>query len=313
MSFKRSRLNCWGYLTALTRACMIITVHLRRYRYRVVSQNVRVRSDWHPVPAAISGLGQRRSYAYRCSHRYCGSLDTVRCRGGATLRIGDAKGIGYQTDHRRATAGLCGGDRGRAGPSGPEGGQRRLSRGRALHPDHHAADRDGVESERAGRRDCEPGRCGRRVLPGRLPRPGEVEEGPGRLDRVGHRDGAVRCDGGRCRVAGRLLLLLGVLRAGQDRQILGKLLDGSLRLTPHLDQTPASYEFEGTGTSTGLLSGVVAQNVAPKRSELEPSSGVAERDGWAEDNHPNDRLKLELFGISARYTQPLVPVGIGIK
>ena len=45
MSFKRSRLNCWGYLTALTRACMIITVHLRRYRYRVVSQNVRVRSE----------------------------------------------------------------------------------------------------------------------------------------------------------------------------------------------------------------------------------------------------------------------------
>ena len=32
MSSKRSRLNCWGYLTALTRACLTITVDLGSYR-----------------------------------------------------------------------------------------------------------------------------------------------------------------------------------------------------------------------------------------------------------------------------------------
>ena len=51
-------------------------------------------------------------------------------------------------------------------------------------------------------------------------------------------------------------------RAVQGRQILSKLIDGRLLMTPHTDQTPAYYEFSGTGTLTGLLSGIVPHNVA---------------------------------------------------
>ena len=52
----------------------------------------------------------------------------------------------------------------------------------------------------------------------------------------------------------------------------------------------------------------------PKRSELEPSTGLAERNGYAAESHPADGLTLELFSILSRYTQPLIlPVGIGIK
>ena len=40
----------------------------------------------------------------------------------------------------------------------------------------------------------------------------------------------------------------------------------------------------------------------PKRSELEPSTGLAERNGYAAESQPTDGLTLELFIISARYT-----------
>jgi len=46
-------------------------------------------------------------------------------------------------------------------------------------------------------------------------------------------------------------------RAVQGRQILSKLIDGRLLMTPHTDQHFAYYEFEGIGTLTGLLSGIV--------------------------------------------------------
>jgi hypothetical protein len=36
-------------------------------------------------------------------------------------------------------------------------------------------------------------------------------------------------------------------------------------MTPHTDQTPAYYEFEGIGTLTGLLSGIVPHKVASPR------------------------------------------------
>ena len=52
----------------------------------------------------------------------------------------------------------------------------------------------------------------------------------------------------------------------------------------------------------------------PKRSELEPGAGLAERDGYATESHPTDGLTLEFCNILSRYTQPLIlPVGIGIK
>ena len=44
----------------------------------------------------------------------------------------------------------------------------------------------------------------------------------------------------------------------------------------------------------------------PKRSELEPSTGLAERNGYAAENQPTDSLTLELFSLVSRYTQPLV-------
>ena len=52
----------------------------------------------------------------------------------------------------------------------------------------------------------------------------------------------------------------------------------------------------------------------PKRSELEPGTGLAERDGYAAESYPTDGLKLEFFNIVTRYTRPLIlPVGIGIN
>mgnify|MGYP002019256136 CR=1 FL=1 len=57
-------------------------------------------------------------------------------------------------------------------------------------------------------------------------------------------------------------------RAVQGRQILSKLIEGRLLMTPHADQTPAYYEFEGIGTLTGLLSGIVPHNVASPRGLL---------------------------------------------
>ena len=51
-------------------------------------------------------------------------------------------------------------------------------------------------------------------------------------------------------------------RAAQGQQILRKLIDGRLLLTPHADKTPAYYEFEGTGTLTGLLAGIVPHKLA---------------------------------------------------
>ena len=57
-------------------------------------------------------------------------------------------------------------------------------------------------------------------------------------------------------------------RAVQGRQILSKLIDGRLLMTPHTDQPFAYYEFEGIGTLTGLLSGIVPHNVASPRGLL---------------------------------------------
>ena len=51
-------------------------------------------------------------------------------------------------------------------------------------------------------------------------------------------------------------------RAAASGQILSKLIDGRLLLTPHTEKTPAYYEFSGTGTLTGLLSGIVPHKVA---------------------------------------------------
>ena len=51
----------------------------------------------------------------------------------------------------------------------------------------------------------------------------------------------------------------GLLRRhpAQGQQILKKLIDGRLLMTPQLTQTESYYEFEGTGTLAGLLAGVV--------------------------------------------------------
>ncbi len=56
----------------------------------------------------------------------------------------------------------------------------------------------------------------------------------------------------------------GLLRhhPAQGQQILRKLLDGRLLMTPHADETRAYYEFEGTGTITGLLAGIVSHKWA---------------------------------------------------
>ena len=54
-------------------------------------------------------------------------------------------------------------------------------------------------------------------------------------------------------------------RAVQGRQILSKLIDGRLLMTPHTDQPFSYYEFEGIGTLTRLLSGIVPHNVASPR------------------------------------------------
>ena len=54
-------------------------------------------------------------------------------------------------------------------------------------------------------------------------------------------------------------------RAVQGRQILSKLIDGRLLMTPHTDQPFAYYEFEGIGTLTGLLSGIVPHKLASPR------------------------------------------------
>ena len=50
--------------------------------------------------------------------------------------------------------------------------------------------------------------------------------------------------------------------APQGQQILRKLIDGRLLMTPYPDATPAHYEFEGTGTLVGLLAGIVPHKVA---------------------------------------------------
>ncbi len=46
-------------------------------------------------------------------------------------------------------------------------------------------------------------------------------------------------------------------RTAQGRQILHSLIDGRLLLTPHPDESPGCYVFEGTGTLVGLLAGIV--------------------------------------------------------
>ena len=50
--------------------------------------------------------------------------------------------------------------------------------------------------------------------------------------------------------------------APQGQQILRKLIDGRLLMTPYPDETPAHYSFEGTGTLVGLLAGIVPHKVA---------------------------------------------------
>ena len=50
--------------------------------------------------------------------------------------------------------------------------------------------------------------------------------------------------------------------APQGQQILRKLIDGRLLMTPYPDETPAHYGFEGTGTLVGLLAGIVPHKVA---------------------------------------------------
>ena len=56
----------------------------------------------------------------------------------------------------------------------------------------------------------------------------------------------------------------GLLRRhpAQGHQILKKLIDGRLLMTPRTEQSPSYYEFEGTGTLAGLLGGVVPHNLA---------------------------------------------------
>ena len=65
----------------------------------------------------------------------------------------------------------------------------------------------------------------------------------------------------------RLTNWRGLLRrhAPQGQQILRKLIDGRLLMTPYPDDTPAHYRFEGTGTLVGLLAGIVPLKVASPR------------------------------------------------
>ena len=52
------------------------------------------------------------------------------------------------------------------------------------------------------------------------------------------------------------------LRAPQGRQILRKLIEGRLVLTPHREGVAPYYTFTGSGTLTSLLSGVLPHKVA---------------------------------------------------
>ena len=70
--------------------------------------------------------------------------------------------------------------------------------------------------------------------------------------------------------------------APQGQQILRKLIDGRLLMTPHPNHTPAYYTFEGTGTLVGLLAGIVPHKVASPTGlelnfELPPAEEVF---GW---------------------------------
>ena len=53
--------------------------------------------------------------------------------------------------------------------------------------------------------------------------------------------------------------------AAQGQQILRKPIEGWLLMTPHPNDTPAYYTFEGTGTLVGLLAGIVPHKVASPR------------------------------------------------
>jgi site-specific DNA recombinase len=74
--------------------------------------------------------------------------------------------------------------------------------------------------------------------------------------------GTVRRD-----LARRLATWKSLLRrhAPQGQQILKKLIDGRLLMTPCRNETPANYRFEGTGTLVGLLAGLVPHKVASPR------------------------------------------------
>ena len=65
----------------------------------------------------------------------------------------------------------------------------------------------------------------------------------------------------------------GLLRRhpAQGQQILRKLIDGRLLLRAQTDQPSAYYEFEGTGTLTGLLAGIAPHKLAS------PSARVTSR------------------------------------
>ena len=54
-------------------------------------------------------------------------------------------------------------------------------------------------------------------------------------------------------------------RAPQGRQILRKLIEGRLVLTPDREEVTPYYTFTGNGTLTGLLSGVIPHKVASLR------------------------------------------------
>ena len=52
------------------------------------------------------------------------------------------------------------------------------------------------------------------------------------------------------------------------------------------------------------------ENGVPKRSELEPGAGLAERNGYAAESRTTDGLTLELFSILSRCIQPLMPLSV---
>ena len=62
----------------------------------------------------------------------------------------------------------------------------------------------------------------------------------------------------------RILEWQGLLRrrATQGQQILRKLIDGRLTMTPHAQENTPYYVFEGTGTLTGLLEGIGSHKLA---------------------------------------------------